>query len=77
MDDLEKRVELNKSWETSIIRRICIIILTYTFAVLYLRVADTTNPYLGAVVPCAGFFLSTWSLKLIRIKWEKQIEKRK
>lgn len=50
-----KRVEGDKAWETSTLRRILIIVLTYIFAVLYLKVADTTNPYFGAVVPCAGF----------------------
>jgi len=64
-----KRVEQDKSWETSNLRKILIIIMTYIFAVLYLHIADTTNPYFGAVVPCVGFFLSTQSLQLIKKKW--------
>ena len=40
------RVEGDKSWETSLIRKICIIIFTYIFALFYLKVADTTNPFL-------------------------------
>lgn len=66
-----KRVENDKAWETSFIRRIIIIVFTYIFAVLYLKVADTTNPYFGAVVPCAGFFLSTLSLKIVKKVWTK------
>ncbi len=66
-----KRVEGDKAWETSILRRLLIIILTYIFAVLYLRVADTTNPYFGAVVPCAGFFLSTLGINAIKKIWLK------
>ena len=49
IDKIKKRnhrVEGNKSWETSLIRKICIIIFTYIFALLYLKVADTTNPFL-------------------------------
>ena len=42
------------------------------FAVLYLTIADTTNPYLGALVPCGGFFLSTLSLKVIKNLWIKK-----
>ena len=64
-----KKVEDDKAWETSTIRKILIIILTYIFAVLYLKVADTTNPFLGAVVPCMGFFLSTQTLNIIKKKW--------
>ena len=34
---------------------------------LYLKIADTTNPYFGAIVPCAGFYLSTQSINIIKI----------
>ena len=64
-----KRVEGDKAWETSTLRKVLIIILTYIFAVLYLKIADTTNPFFGAVVPCVGFFLSTQTLKIIKSKW--------
>lgn len=71
INQIEKRnarVEGDKAWETSIIRIILIIAFTYLFATLYLFVADTTNPFLGAIVPCAGFFLSTLTIKPIK-KW--------
>ena len=64
-----KRVEGDKAWETSTLRKVMIIVLTYIFAVLYLKIADTTNPFFGAVVPCVGFFLSTQTLSLIKKKW--------
>ncbi len=73
--DIEKRnkkVEGDKAWETSSLRKILIIVLTYIFAVLYLKIADTTNPFFGAVVPCVGFFLSTQTLKIIKNKWLKR-----
>lgn len=79
MDELEKRikkieernkkVENDKAWETCTLRKILIIVMTYIFAVLYLTIADTTNPYFGAVVPCVGFYLSTQSLKLVKKHW--------
>ena len=69
IEDRNKRVEGDKAWETSTIRKILIILLTYIFAVLYLKIADTTNPFLGAVVPCAGFFLSTQTLNIIKKQW--------
>ena len=64
-----KRVEGDKAWETSTLRKILIIVLTYIFAVLYLKIADTTNPFFGAVVPCAGFFLSTQTMSVIKKQW--------
>ena len=72
IDDIEKRnkrVEGDKAWETSTLRKVLIIVLTYIFAVLYLKIADTTNPFFGAVVPCVGFFLSTQTLNIIKKNW--------
>ena len=64
-----KRVEADKDWETSSLRKILILVLTYIFAVLYLKIADTTNPFFGAVVPTVGFLLSTQTLNVIKKKW--------
>ena len=69
IEERNKRVENDKAWETSTLRKILIITFTYIFAVLYLKIADTTNPFLGAVVPCVGFYLSTQSINIIKKWW--------
>ena len=69
IEERNKRVENDKAWETSALRKILIIIFTYVFAVLYLKIADTTNPFFGAVVPCVGFYLSTQSINIIKKRW--------
>ena len=69
IENRNKRVEGDKAWETSTLRKVLIIVLTYIFALLYLRIADTTNPFLGAVVPTVGFLLSTQTLDIIKKKW--------
>lgn len=67
-----KRVELDKAWETSLTRRICICILTYIVVVIYSIVINkTTSIWLSSLVPVIGFTLSTLSLKLVRNIWEK------
>ena len=72
IEDRNRRVESDKAWETCLLRKILIIVFTYVFAVLYLKIADTTNPFLGAVVPCVGFYLSTWSINIIKKWWIKK-----
>lgn len=74
IEERNKRVEKDKAWETSLLRKILIIVLTYIFAVLYLKIADTTNPFFGAVVPCVGFFLSTQTINIIKKKWINKIK---
>lgn len=68
-----KRVELDKAWETSWTRRICIMILTYIVVIIYSYVIrNFDNIFLSSLVPVIGFTLSTLSLKLIRKIWEKK-----
>lgn len=67
-----KRVELDKAWETSWTRKICIMILTYIVVIVYSYVIrNNDNIFLSSLVPVIGFTLSTLSLKLIRKIWEK------
>jgi len=68
-----KRVELDKKWETSYTRKICICILTYIVVLIYSNMINKTNNiFLSSLVPVIGFFLSTLSLKIIRRLWEKK-----
>ena len=67
-----KRVETDKAWETSWVRRICICVLTYLVVVLYSWIiSQISNVCLSSIVPVIGFTLSTLSLKLVRKVWEK------
>ena len=68
-----KRVELDKSWETSWTRKICIMILTYIVVIIYSYVIrESNNILLSSLVPVIGFTLSTLSLKAVRKVWEKK-----
>ena len=69
------RVELDKKWETSWTRRLCICVLTYIVVVIYsFTIQKVTNVFLSSIVPVIGFTLSTLSLKFARKIWEKRIK---
>ena len=73
IEERNKRVELDKKWETSWTRKICIIILTYIVVIIYSYVISKyTNIFLSSLVPVIGFTLSTLSLNLVRKLWEKK-----
>ena len=62
-----KKVEIDKAWETSWTRKICIMILTYIVVIVYSYIIkNTDNIFLSSLVPVIGFALSTLSLKGIR-----------
>lgn len=72
IEERNKKVESDKDWETCLLRKVLIIVFTYIFAVLYLTLADNTNPWFGAVVPCVGFYLSTQSIGIVKKWWIKR-----
>ena len=73
IEDRNKRVELDKKWETSLTRKICIMLLTYIVVIIYSYIVrNYDNIFLSSLVPVIGFTLSTLSLKLIRKIWEKK-----
>ena len=70
-----KKVELDKKWETSWTRRICICILTYIVVVIYsIMIKNVTSIWLSSLVPVIGFTLSTLSLKVVRKIGEGRIK---
>lgn len=74
IEQRNKRVELDKAWETSWTRRICIMILTYIVVIIYsYLIRSYDNILLTSLVPVIGFTLSTLSLKIIRKVWEKYL----
>ena len=70
-----QRVEANKSWETSRTRLLSVTVVTYVTMTLLLSVLGTPRPLLNALVPTAGFFLSTLSLPVVRRIWEQGLTK--
>lgn len=84
--DLEKRlsaieernakVEADKAWETSWTRRIAIAVLTYLVIVAYLHFVIHVEPWLNALVPVAGFLLSTLTISYLKKFWiDRRIDK--
>jgi hypothetical protein len=63
------RVEADKGWETSWTRRIAIMILTYIVVAFYLHFVVHIMPWINALVPVIGFFLSTLTISLLKTHW--------
>lgn len=63
------RVEADKAWETSWARRLCIALMTYIIAAIYMQSVGLGNAFLGAMVPTGGYLLSTVSLPFAKNYW--------
>ena len=71
-----RRVEIDKAWETSKTRRTVIALMTYFVIVIFLYIIDVANPWLIALVPTIGYILSTLTLPFFKKTWIKGIYKK-
>ncbi len=71
-----RKVEIDKAWETSKTRRLLLIIFTYLAIGFYLQAIKVDRPWLNAIVPSIGFLLSTLTLSFFKEFWKKRIYKR-
>jgi len=67
-----KRVELDKAWETSMTRKITITIMTYLVMVIFFYYAGLPKPWINSIVPAIAFILSTLTIPLFKNKWMKR-----
>jgi len=66
-----KRVEADKAWETSWVRRVTVLVLTYVTVVVFFFMADVAKPFVNAAVPSFAFILSTSTVSFIKRWWLK------
>lgn len=71
-----KRVELEKVWETSWSRKVLVATFTYLVIAIFFLFAGVLNPFVNAIVPALAFILSTSSLPFFKNLWLKYIYKK-
>jgi hypothetical protein len=72
VSEIEKRnarVELDKKWETSWVRRSLLILFTYLSVGFYMQAIGIASPWLNAIIPSLGFLLSTLTLPFFKNLW--------
>jgi hypothetical protein len=69
IENRNKRVEADKAWEGSWARKLSIMALTYLVVAAYLYFVVKINPWINALVPVIGFFLSTLTVSLVKKIW--------
>ena len=72
IEERNKRVELDKTWETSWTRRVVILVLTYIVAAVFFYSARVPDPFLNAVWPSVAFVLSTLTLPWFKKVWMRR-----
>lgn len=67
-----RRVERDKTWETSWTRRTAIAASTYILIAIFLIIIKVEKPFLAAVIPSIAYLISTATLGIIKDWWLKQ-----
>ncbi len=76
INERNNRVEIEKSWEVSKTRRITIIAITYVFMVVVMDALKLSEPFVNAIIPTCGFFLSGLSLGVLKRIWMRFVYKK-
>lgn len=71
LKERNQRVEMDKAWEVSKTRRVLLTLSTYLALGIYMWAIDIDRPWLNAIVPTAGFMLSTLSLPWFKKIWKR------
>ena len=63
------RVEMDKAWEASSFRVVFLVILTYFVTSMVFWLIGVPSPFLNALIPTTGYYLSTLSLPFVKKWW--------
>ena len=63
------KVEADKAWETSVLRRVLITVLTYGVTSVVFWLIAVPAPLLNALIPTVGYFLSTLTIGYMKDRW--------
>lgn len=77
IEERNSTVAKDKAWETSYTRKLLIIFFTYISLALYFKFVIGIDPWINAIVPTVGFYLSTLSLPFLKSVWIKYLYKSK
>lgn len=69
LKERNRRVDAGKAWETSWSRKALILVTTYIVVVLFFWISQLGNPFVNALVPSLGFFLSTLTFPFFKQLW--------
>ena len=69
LENRNRRVESDKAWETSWLRRGSLMVLIYLTIVFYLKFVVHISPWINGLVPVIGFFISTLTIGLLKQRW--------
>lgn len=69
IEERNVRVQAEKAWETSSVRIVTIMILTYIIASGTLLFIGNDSPFRNAVIPVLGYLLSTQSIPFVKNWW--------
>lgn len=75
IEERNKKVQLDKAWETSSFRRLLIVVLTYLVMAAFMAAAEIDRPFINALIPAAGFGLSTLTISFVKTWWIRRYEK--
>lgn len=71
IEERNRKVETDKAWETSKTRKVLLVLFTYVVVSLFMKAVGVSRPWINALIPSAGFMISTLALPWCKRLWIK------
>ncbi len=68
-----RKVEADKAWERSKVRKALIMLFTYVAMGVYMFAVGITHPWINAVVPTIAFMFATMTMPYFKRIWIERI----
>jgi hypothetical protein len=76
IEERNRKVEEDKAWETSLERKLVVLALTYLVIGIFFVTLGFENPWINAIIPALGFFLSTLTFNGFKNLWIRRFGKK-
>ena len=71
IEERNRGVEQDKAWETSLTRRIILMLFSYLVVAIFFVIIELPNPWLNAIVPALAFLIQQLSMPFLKKLWLK------
>ena len=71
IEERNRGVEQDKAWETSLTRRIILMLFSYLVVAIFFVIIELPNPWLNAIVPALAFLIQQLSMPYLKKLWLK------
>ena len=74
IEERNEKVEVDKAWETSLVRRVLLTVFSYIAVAFFFQIIRVANPWINALVPALAFMIQQLSMPFFKRMWVRYLK---